>query len=565
MKLKWLISLLALLPCHTFANDDIDTNTRDQTICATKTFANALAQSANNVKESDSENTIQQWIHQVFSDKNVLTNVLTCPEFNGFDDNEAVKFMPIKYTFPGGREIIVNYETQPKILKQRVSLGQKRSVSDLDPNPRVGDPNGDSIWTNTDPAWYGIMVVESGALDEFVGPDKNNTISLNYIRNNIDRLYPKQSACTSKSPVNLNKNMDNDSLNIAMHTTIGMNDDPNDYYVAGDVDLRWITYLEIGLDVAITVATMGTGTAVTAAAKSVRASRALKNLSHSIDVLRQTDAVKDFIIQGRKVAQLTDELNAIDKTVDAAKYASKLDELNDAKKTLETIEQGDDVKKYVQATDQLRDVKKYASNLNAIKIQRGNVIARASRAVRSFRALGTGNKVINKAAKTARASMKSGKVRDWLFHSTMQNAGMLGRMAQDTSIIYGAIKFVGNMYDYTETSTGEFTSGLDFAPLLLLSADNIEGQENVVNHGMWLMWAGNSVDAADDDAAYLQAIDFATKFHQDLTEHQQDTNTPCNLDIYVVRPILRNPGTANTELYYLIMNDKPWTTNYDKK
>ena len=121
------------------------------------------------------------------------------------------------------------------------------------------------------------------------------------------------------------------------------------------------------------------------------------------------------------------------------------------------------------------------------------------------------------------------------------------------------------MYDYTETSTGEFTSGLDFAPLLLLSADNIEGQENVVNHGMWLMWAGNSVDAADDDAAYLQAIDFATKFHQDLTEHQQDTNTPCNLDIYVVRPILRNPGTANTELYYLIMNDKPWTTNYDKK
>ena len=65
----------------------------------------------------------------------------------------------------------------------------------------------------------------------------------------------------------------------------------------------------------------------------------------------------------------------------------------------------------------------------------------------------------------------------------------------------------------------------------------------------------------DDDAAYLQAMDFAAKFHQDLTEYQDDTAAPCNIDIFVVRPVLRNPGSDNPELYYLIMNDKPWTTN----
>ena len=42
---------------------------------------------------------------------------------------------------------------------------------------------------------------------------------------------------------------------------------------------------------------------------------------------------------------------------------------------------------------------------------------------------------------------------------------------------------------------------------------------------------------------------------------QNNTNSPCNVDIYVVRPIIHNIGTPNAELYYLIMNDHPWTTN----
>ena len=94
-----------------------------------------------------------------------------------------------------------------------------------------------------------------------------------------------------------------------------------------------------------------------------------------------------------------------------------------------------------------------------------------------------------------------------------------------------------------------------------MSADDIAGQENVVNYGMWLLFAGDSTNAEDDNAAYLQAMDFAQKFHEDLMEVQDNKNSPCNVDIFVVRPILRNPDTDTPELFYLIMNDEPWTTN----
>ena len=117
------------------------------------------------------------------------------------------------------------------------------------------------------------------------------------------------------------------------------------------------------------------------------------------------------------------------------------------------------------------------------------------------------------------------------------------------------------MYDWTETSTGDFTNDIEFKPLTLLSADDLIGQENVINHGMWLMWLGDAFNAADDDAAFLQAMDFANKFHYNIEQTQENTGrNDCNVDIYVVRPVIRNPGTESAELYYLIMNDKPWTT-----
>jgi hypothetical protein len=56
-------------------------------------------------------------------------------------------------------------------------------------------------------------------------------------------------------------------------------------------------------------------------------------------------------------------------------------------------------------------------------------------------------------------------------------------------------------------------------------------------------------------------MDFAQKFYQDLTEMQDETGRhACDVDIYVVRPIIRNPDTDSQELYWLVMNDEPWST-----
>jgi len=538
------------------AADELLTRRPDDTKCATAIFANALAGDATSVSETDHETVIQQWIYKNFARADVLRDVFACPEIANAAADETITFLPIEYTFPGGRQIIINYETQPKILRQRLTLTAKRGLPDNSPSPRIGGKDDNSVWTNTAPAWYGIMVVQSGALDDFVGAGKNNTISLEYIKNNIDALMPKNNRCTSGSALA----DDNEIINIAMHRLVNVDGDTNDYYVAGDVNLQWISYLEIGLDVVITVATMGGGTAILGATKAARASRTLKNLGTTLRTLSKTDAVRDYVKVSRNHARAVAELKTIDRAKDASAYARKSDEIKNLATQMRNMERADDnVKQFKQAGESFAALNKYRHTLRGIRnAQRGNIIARTWRAMR---AANTGGRALNRGARVARSSMKSGRIRDWLFQSTMRNAGKLAKLEAAGGLVYGTLKFVGGMYDWTETSTGDFTSGIEFAPLLLLSADDLSGQENVVNHGMWLLWMGDSVSAADDDAAYLQAMDTAAKFHQDLTETQSDEDIhPCDVDIYVVRPVVRNPGEENSGLYYLIMNDEPWST-----
>lgn len=438
-------------------------------------------------------------------------------------------------------------------------LANKRATPSSDPNPKIGDGS-DAIWTNTDPAWYAIMVTQHGALDNFVGPDKNNTISLDYIRDNIDDLYPAGYTCTSKSALAT----DDDTINVAVTKTVDMEaqsgeEDTNDYYVAGDVNLQWISYAEIALDVVLTVFTMGGWTVVSGTTKAARATRALNGLRQTMAALRATDSVRDYIRLTARAADLADQISKLDKVTDAAKIADLTRDLNRTNDSIRALENIDDVKKYKDGLNTYRELNAYRNSLKLYKnARRGNILVRTARATKS--AL-SGNKLITHATKLGRSGTFSGRVRDWLFHSTLRNAGAVAKMGATGGVIYGTIRFVGNMYDWTETSTDEYTSGVEFLPLLLLSADDLRGQENVINHGMWLMWLGDSFSPADDDAAYLQAMDFASKFHEELTDEQKDTASPCDVDIYVVRPILRNPGSDDAGLYYLIMNDIPWTTH----
>ncbi len=557
-----ILLFIYLITGQSYAQSIIDTPSNTiapstATECASAVFTDALDKTADSVSESAPEQVVQQWIYTTFSDKTVLESVLACPEIANATDTDTIKFMPIQYTFPGGREIIVNYETQPQILKQRLTIGGKRDTPPSDPNPRIGGDN--NIWTNVDPAWYAIMITEHGALDNFVGPDKNNTISLEYIRDNIDNLFPKNhngGTCTGKSALT----RDHTEINYVMREmTVDIDKDTNDYYVAGDVNLQWISYAEIALDVALTVATMGGSQVITGTAKSARAARILNNMRPALNSLRRVPAVQDYVKLAAQLDRANDAIKNLDRTKDAAEYARRSDEIKDLTKRMADMEKADDnVKQFKQMSDSFSKVNEYRNTFRNVRglrgaKQTGNIIVRGFKA---FKSVNTGTKQLNKAARIARSGMQSGRVKDWLFQSTMKNIGALGRAGAATGVLYGAIKFVGGMYDWTETSTGDFTNNIEFAPLLLLSADDLQGQENITNHGMWLMWAGSSISPTDDDAAYLQAMDFATKLHQDLTEYNKSY---CNLDIYVVRPIIRNPGTDGAGLYYLVMNDTPWT------
>ncbi|MGN0916906.1 MAG: hypothetical protein ACI4NZ_01730 [Candidatus Enterousia sp.] len=664
----------------------------DATECATAAFADALAEQIQDVPEDTPQSDIETLIYAVFSNGATLERVVACPEIANADEMDNIKFLPIKYTFPGGREIVINYETQPKIIKQRLSLANRANLPAGDPSPRLGDLNDPSIWTNTDPAWYGIIVTESGALSQFVGNGKNNTISLRYIEDNIDSLMPQSKKCTSGSALA----DDDENINQAVDKTVG---EDQDYYVSGDVNLQWISYLEIGLDVVITVATFGGGAVISGVTKAARAARVMRNLSTGMRALAKTESVTKYIRLSQRYAKLAAKakklkssrtITNLDRDLERAeralaktkpgspKHAAQQAKVNDLKqrvkalddlamnpenaearqilengsktarqsmkkvldegatiadpkaaqemeeiaKTMRDMERTDkNVKQYKQSADTFAELNKYRHQLLLLRrpAQRGNI---ATRTLKSLRAANKGTSAINDANKVAQKTIKqvkkeisrlekeakklskadqtadnikrlevvtkeikllrtslqettvlkfgaeagktgakTGRLRDWLFHSSMKNIGKLGRMEEKAGLLYGAMKFAGDMYDWSETSTGDYTSGIQFKPLLLLSADDIEGQENVVNHGMWLLWQGDTYSASDDDAAYLQAMDFAEKFYRDLLDVQSETNdNSCNVDIYVVRPIIRNPGEPNAELYYLIMNDTPWST-----
>ena len=571
---------------HINVSDTTITNTL--TPCATGIFENALSQTANTVSESDTEEVIEQWIQSTLSNIDNIKQVLKCPEFSNAEPTDVIEFDPITYTFPMGREISINYATQPNILQHKITLSQKRDLPPSDPNARIGEDG--ATWTNTNPAWYGIMVVEHGALDNFVGENKNNTISLAYIKDNIDNLYPRGETCTSKSAIA----WDVDAINDAGKLTTGDTEKTNDFYVAGDINLQWITYAEIALEVVLTVATMGGGAVILGATKATRAARAGKTLVKSMRKLAQTPDVAKYIKQTNKLKNATEKGQTLtkqaDKLADTIKKVKaqsrnadvsvpeqelkKLqdqikknnNDIADINKQIKESQKSKDVQQYDKQTKALKDLDKYRDALRAgKKPQTGNVIARNAKKAynvgKSFRAIFRGNKEISRALKMGRTGKWSTKVRSFLFDTSLQAAGMLGKAQIATGAMYAVGQFLLDMYDYTETSTGEFTNNIDFAPLLLLSADDIPEQENVVNYGMWLLWAGDSFSAADDDAAYLQTMDFASKFHEDLMSVQDNTNSPCNVDIFVVRPIIRNIGTPNAELYYLIMNDYPWTTN----
>ncbi len=543
------------------------------TDCATQVFSAALQEHANEIDENEPEFKVRAWAHETMTGyADVLQAVLDCPEVKNTADETTIIFSPIEFKFPGGRTLTINYSTQPKVLKQKLLLTQKRSLPNGNVSPDLMDNSDGSKYLNTEPAWYAIMVVEHDSLNDFVGPDKNNTLSIKYINDHIDDIYPKGYTCTSRSA------LANDSytINQVVREVVDIKDDPNDYYIAGDVNLEWIMYAEIAADIIITIVTMGAGEAAMIELKSIRALKTAKKLLKSMRELMKIKEVEQYIDKMRKIAQHADDIAKLEKELkqlknaeEIAKKRAEIKKLQDSMKTLEKeaddlVKTSKDVKQYKEQAEAYKDLHKYYRNLRAFRRpQTGNIIVRS---LKSIRAANSGAKTMNKAGKVARAGMstRSAKLKHWLFDATLKHGARLARFERDMGILYGFLSFLGDMYDQTSNTSKEFSNGIEFKPLCLLSADDLEGQENVVNYGMWLMWVGNSTDSADDDAAYLQAMDFASKFYYKLDEYQDEHGSNCNVDIYVVRPIIRldetNEEEPKGEMFYLFMNEIPWST-----
>ncbi len=590
------------------------------TNCANEIFSNALQKHSNEINSETEEEKVKFWAQTTMQDPEVLERILNCPELQSIQETTTIIFDPIVYNFPDSdRQITINYSTQPKVLKQHITLSRKRSLPNGEVSPNLENIEDGSKYIYTEPAWYGILVVQHDSLSEFVGNGANNTVSIKYINDNIDNIYPHGYHCTSRSAwAN-----DSDTINKVTHEVVDIEKDTNDYYVAGDINLEWVMYAEIAADIIITVATVGGGSVATGVLKGARATRSAKKLIKSIKSLTKLDDVKRYIDVTRKISRNTEKISKLEKNIknakkyeralkkiengtDVAKNKQELekiikaakeidpeitenmlknaDKLKDTQKELEKtikplekqaenmVKNSDNVKLYKESSEALTDVMKYRRNLRAFqRPQTGNVFSRSLKKLNAYRktvksTMG-GAKTLSKADSAVRAGMSgfSSKLRERLFQSTLKHGARLAKTTAAFGTFYGVVTFLGDMYDRTSTTSKEFSNGIEFKPFCLLSADDLEGQENVVNYGMWLMWVGNSTDPADDDAAYLQAMDFAEKFAFSLNEYQSEHGSECNVDIYVVHPIIRldetNVNDPKGEMFYLFMNDIPWSTN----
>ena len=557
-----ILSVIISVHCDAADKDDISKNPNFKTTeeiiamahnekpteCASRIFSDTLREHSDEVNDSMEEYKVRAWARNLMQSPEILQRIMQCPEIQSVSETTTINFSPIIFEFPSGnRTITINYSTQPKVLRQKLLLANKPSLPDGSPNPKLFDPDNPAKYINTDPSWYAIMVVQHDSLKDFVGPDKNNTLSVKYLEENIDSFYPHGYFCTSKSALAYDK----DTINQVVRKVVDIEKDSNDYYVAGDVNLEWIMYAEIAAEIAITVLTWGAGEAAIWGAKSARATKNAKGLSNTLRALSKADDVQDYI-----------------------KLAKNVDNAADLAKAEKLAKESKNVKKYLEAAKTFEELMKYRRALRAFKRpQTGNIIVKAFKTLKgtgkTLKAVRGGEKVLAKSAKIVRGGLGSvpAKIGNRLFDSTLKYGGKFMRVARDGSLIYGAFNLIGEMYDKTSTTSKEFSSGIEFKPLCLLSADDLKGQENVVNYGMWIMWEGNSTDQADDDAAYLQASDFAEKFAYELEEFQEKTSVTdwCNVDIYVVHPIIRidetNPDDPQGELFYLFMNDTPWSSN----
>lgn len=502
--------------------------TNPSTTCSTELFADALYRNSHQILEISSTHDVKTWIYNTIQSPEVLRAVLECPEFSETDDNETIRFTPITYTFPGGRSVSVNYRTQPKILKQIMSLSQKKLKPTSNPNPKISIDDLNANWIYTEPAWYAIMVTKPGALSDFVGSNKNNVISQQYIKDNAKKLSP---TCTL-----------------------------NQYYLSDMADTPGIDYNELAAILALSAAN--------SSANISQSYNTLNTIKKNILRLSKFDDVAWYIKAEQKLASIAERNNSlntlhtilqteeqlvkeIQNTIrGSAKYESLSNELktirtnkekyiksigSDYQNTdttyLNTIAKNDFQtatelrKKMDKLKHESKNVQQYTTQLSAYQetVKYSIAFFETSKPKHAHPITTMTN------ISQINIGIDNEKIRNFLFNNTQKHISRMGH-----TISYSGA--MGNPISFIEPNKKH----LMFQPQLLLSS--------ATTQGTWLMWVGSSTTPEEDNDAYIQATNFAQTFTKDL-------NNLCDIDVYVVRPIIRNFETNHQNLYWLIVSD----------
>ncbi|MBQ7950031.1 MAG: hypothetical protein IJ276_03560 [Alphaproteobacteria bacterium] len=407
-----------------------------------------------------------------------------------------------------------------------------------DPKCKKKDPANNGLITENIPdefeallPWYGILVVKAGSLDSYANQELP-IISTKYMKDHRAEFFPDNSdkalgltrACTHSNHMA----HDQDVINRAAHITMQEDDSfwsGNDYYVYDGKDVYW-GWATIAGEVAMALLTMGISAEAHLAASTIKIPAATVRAFQTSN--RFIDAVT-----------LTRDVKKIDTAIDAAKAVKKGDAATRAAARTALGDAGVTVKS--GAT--YKDFQAIARALEVAKAA-GTHPQWTSALWRPWRLVATGAKNIKP---TIASTLGPGATWTKRFATLAVGGAAVGANYIGREII--------KSFGYSSAAIQDPTTGdVEFNSFGLLSADDIEGRENVVSHGAWI--AFDTVGTAEDDDALNEAARFAEEFTKDVnTINAEDPQ--CNVDIYVVQPAISNPKKLKGErqIYYILMTN----------
>lgn len=371
--------------------------------------------------------------------------------------------------------------------------------------------------------WFGILVVKKGSLDKYANADVP-IISSEFMKRNRSTFYPDNSdkplgmwrGCTHSNHMAA----DNDVVNRAAHLTMNEEDSfftGNDYYVYDGQDVYWGTAQLIG-EVALALVTLG-GSA--AASGTAAAGQSISAASKMVTGVRLTkDASKiDKAVKAAKAAQAGSSVAAKASRVDAIKA------LADA---------GVTVKAGTRAS-QLKNI--------------GNVVETAAKGIKPI----AWTSAFTKPWRLIKPGISSLKPKNI---QALYGPGVSwGQRLKRASLTVGGTALGVELikaFGYSSAAVNNYADGVSFNSFGLLSADDLEGRENVVSHGAWLQIEEGG--AVNEDDPLNEALAFAEAFTEDMIKINSE-DPQCDVDIYVVQPGISNKDKLGVrEIYYVIQN-----------